>query len=289
MISKEKQKKLIALEAKDTKHCTKCLKIKRLSEFSFRSTRRKFCAPRCLECTRETRMFKIYEMSLHDYDKILVKQGGGCGICGTTKTVKGQGRLQIDHSHDNGEVRGILCSDCNLALGHAKDDIKILAAAVQYLEAPSTIIFNNVICFETKKHATKKEIKKLEALEAEDTKFCTICKKIKPIFEFNMSANGRKNAGVYCIKCSRERARKNSLRYFGMSLDDYDKLLADQGGCCKICGIKKLIKGQCRLHVDHSKQTGRIRGIVCGGCNNVLKNVKDNPKILKAAIKYLNN
>lgn len=55
-----------------------------------------------------------------------------CGICGSE--AKNQAKaLNVDHCHETGEVRGMLCISCNLALGAFKDDISLLHKAVQYL------------------------------------------------------------------------------------------------------------------------------------------------------------
>lgn len=53
-----------------------------------------------------------------------------CAICGITE------RLHIDHCHNSGDVRGLLCSNCNLGIGNLKDNIKILKNAILYLENP---------------------------------------------------------------------------------------------------------------------------------------------------------
>ena len=67
-----------------------------------------------------------------EYDHMLRQQGGGCKICGT-KTPKGKGRFHIDHCHKTNKIRGLLCTNCNVALGLLQDDIKISASAIQYL------------------------------------------------------------------------------------------------------------------------------------------------------------
>lgn len=61
---------------------------------------------------------------------------GLCDICGDPPSMKNKNetRLHVDHSHATGEFRGLLCNDCNLLLGRAKDDIRRLEAAIQYLK-----------------------------------------------------------------------------------------------------------------------------------------------------------
>ena len=74
-----------------------------------------------------------YGMTLKDYDTLYPKQGGQCAICGTD-TPGGPGeRFRVDHNHDTGEVRGLLCNSCNRGLGYLKDSPTILSKALTYL------------------------------------------------------------------------------------------------------------------------------------------------------------
>lgn len=90
----------------------------------------------CIECakerSKENHLLRSCGITLQDYDKILKKQGNKCKIC-KTKIPGGYGRFCIDHNHSTGKIRGLLCNNCNVMLGRAKDDIKILATAIQYL------------------------------------------------------------------------------------------------------------------------------------------------------------
>lgn len=74
-------------------------------------------------------------------------------------------------------------------------------------------------------------------------------------------------------------------RSFGMTIDDYDAMLALQGGGCAICG-DACSSGK-RLAVDHCHSTGRVRGLLCSVCNRMIGHAKDNPEILEKAIIYL--
>ena len=69
-----------------------------------------------------------YNMTQRDYDRMVAKQQGCCAICRTS-----QPSLFVDHDHLTGAVRGLLCRNCNLALGYMRDDINLLASAAQYL------------------------------------------------------------------------------------------------------------------------------------------------------------
>jgi Recombination endonuclease VII len=72
-----------------------------------------------------------YGISLAEYDALLEKQGGACAIC----RKRPKGRLCVDHCHVTGMVRGLLCNECNGALGYLKDDQGSLVAALAYLGA----------------------------------------------------------------------------------------------------------------------------------------------------------
>jgi len=74
----------------------------------------------------------LYGITAEDYDALLVRQNGGCAICGTTKP-GGRGSFHVDHDHTTGVVRGLLCHGCNVGIGNLGDDPDRLMAAVAYL------------------------------------------------------------------------------------------------------------------------------------------------------------
>jgi hypothetical protein len=81
-----------------------------------------------------------YGISADDYWRLNEQQGGVCAICGEAETAKDHRTgvvrlLSVDHCHSTGRVRGLLCSDCNKALGHLGDSEETLRRAVAYLEA----------------------------------------------------------------------------------------------------------------------------------------------------------
>lgn len=71
---------------------------------------------------------RMYGLTLEQYEAMIEAQGGKCAICG-----KHMEKPHVDHDHMTGEVRGLLCRRCNLALGIFGEDISILRAAVRYL------------------------------------------------------------------------------------------------------------------------------------------------------------
>jgi hypothetical protein len=87
---------------------------------------------------RNRRRAAAHGLSLTEYDMLVSKQGNRCAICLQPETSVDQRQglvraLAIDHDHDTGEVRGLLCSRCNLAIGLLQDDSDLIAAAAAYV------------------------------------------------------------------------------------------------------------------------------------------------------------
>ena len=66
------------------------------------------------------------------------KQRNRCAICGTTEEESTGKKLRLDHNHDDGHPRGLLCHQCNVALGLFKDNTQFLQAAIGYLQNSSS-------------------------------------------------------------------------------------------------------------------------------------------------------
>lgn len=87
--------------------------------------------------SQRRRNYKIkYGITVDRYNEILQIQNGCCAICRTSKSSgpHGSQRLAIDHCHDTGKVRGLLCNNCNRAVGLFKDDPIVLKSAIEYLD-----------------------------------------------------------------------------------------------------------------------------------------------------------
>lgn len=91
---------------------------------------RKFNNGKLKKKTIRTDVCKKYGITSDDYDEMLIEQNGVCGICGQPPTTR---RLCIDHDHETGIVRGLLCNECNVALGASKDSISVLQRMINYL------------------------------------------------------------------------------------------------------------------------------------------------------------
>lgn len=78
---------------------------------------------------------RIYGLSIERYNEMLTEQACKCKICGKQHdpSIK-RGRLYVDHDHQTGEVRGLLCGACNSAIGYFQDKTEVLYKAIDYLK-----------------------------------------------------------------------------------------------------------------------------------------------------------
>lgn len=123
------------------KPCSGCREMKPLDDF-FRATRgRSGRQSQCRDCMSAARKRWAkgakYGLADGEYEAMFEKQGGLCAACGKPPTA-GQ-RLCIDHEHDTGRVRGLLCHSCNLGIGSLGDSVEGVAAALAYLVASSVL------------------------------------------------------------------------------------------------------------------------------------------------------
>lgn len=80
---------------------------------------------------------KKYGLTTAQYGEMLEAQGGVCALCGKAQTIVRFGRtvrLAVDHDHETGQIRQLLCHHCNAGLGAFQDDPNLLAKAIAYLE-----------------------------------------------------------------------------------------------------------------------------------------------------------
>ena len=78
-----------------------------------------------------------------------------------------------------------------------------------------------------------------------------------------------------------------TIRRYGLTLDDYDRLWARQVGRCAVCRREPGAKKLDRLHVDHDHASGRVRGLLCGRCNVGLGAFGDDAERMRAAALYV--
>ena len=135
--------------------CKKCADIK-TREIGKTEKGRKLAAQRAKKYydnnkkeIREKNLYKHYGITEEDFHALLVLQEGKCAICRKENYI-GRGTWNVDHNHENKEVRGLLCTSCNRGLGYLGDNIEILVAAIRYLNNPparknAAILLKNVV------------------------------------------------------------------------------------------------------------------------------------------------
>ncbi|NUO57247.1 MAG: hypothetical protein HOV78_11315 [Hamadaea sp.] len=79
---------------------------------------------------REARYRRKYGIGVADFEALLADQAGRCAICSRTLTPE---NWHVDHDHEDGRVRGVLCDLCNKGLGQFKDNVGNLVSAIEYL------------------------------------------------------------------------------------------------------------------------------------------------------------
>jgi hypothetical protein len=138
------------------KTCKTCGEEKSLELFSKGKKYVNGYRPHCIECRRkyeiesyykhkhkkpydykedkDRKLKAAYGIGYAEYLTMLEAQNGCCAICGTNDT-GGRKAFHVDHCHNTGKVRGLLCGNCNSGIGNLRDDIELLKRAIQYLES----------------------------------------------------------------------------------------------------------------------------------------------------------
>lgn len=129
------------------KLCKKCNEEKDLSNFHKNKSTKLGVFNYCKKChsidrknsydydkSKNRRLINTYNLTTEEVENLYLSQNKCCKICNKEyPTVSKHGGLYIDHCHTTGKVRGLLCSRCNVLLGNCNDNIKILNAAIDYL------------------------------------------------------------------------------------------------------------------------------------------------------------
>lgn len=108
-----------------------------------------YCSEECSDIGHQRNWLrKNYKLTLEEYQELFGRQDGKCAICKSTGFQLCQNQRQlivIDHCHSSGKVRGLLCHNCNRALGLFKDSVSNLQNAILYLEGATTIESTTVV------------------------------------------------------------------------------------------------------------------------------------------------
>lgn len=132
------------------KQCCTCKEIKAKREFHKDNTKSTGLHSQCKECSkkrlkahieanpdyhRNNHYKKLYGITVDVYNKIFEDQQGCCAICGA-HSKEFTRSLAVDHCHTTGVVRGLLCTNCNTAIGKLKEDPTLFLKAIEYLTNP---------------------------------------------------------------------------------------------------------------------------------------------------------
>ncbi len=85
------------------------------------------------QAKRNTHLKAKFGISLDQFNSLLASQNYRCALCMTPEP-RGRGTFHVDHCHDTGKVRGLLCHNCNTGIGKLGDNVESLRRAVDYLE-----------------------------------------------------------------------------------------------------------------------------------------------------------
>lgn len=122
----------------DRKVCRLCGVEKPISEFYFRKDSGHYRSE-CKSCLAALTTFRNTGWTPEKYEEAYIRQNGKCAICGCNLNSSRYTRFAGDHDHKTGTLRGLLCTNCNTALGLFKDSIERLESAKEYLIAHAAI------------------------------------------------------------------------------------------------------------------------------------------------------
>jgi hypothetical protein len=152
------------------KQCTKCLRVKPFDDFYANKRKPNGLESQCKVCSNEqVRRYRLenpetvaaiqrrsyrknvesiraqklrlrYGITVAEYEQRLTEQGGTCAVCqgpntGNSMNGKPHEVFAVDHDHETGAVRGLLCQPCNRGLGNFRDQPELLRRAIDYLNS----------------------------------------------------------------------------------------------------------------------------------------------------------
>lgn len=133
------------------------------------------------------------------------------------------------------------------------------------------------------------------------SKLCPDCGEVKPLDEFYDKKNGKDGKATYCKPCHNVRSdawkkanpekrllvqRRSKLKKYGITVEQYDEMLEEQGGVCACCGTDDPGRDG-SFYVDHCHDSEDVRGLLCHKCNSGIGYLGDNVDGVWQAILYL--
>jgi hypothetical protein len=125
--------------------CSKCKETKPPDGFYRSKSAKDGLQTYCIECKKaysralppgRNRQYWLkhkYRVSVADMEALLEQQGWKCACCGTSSPAGKRDTFVVDHCHDTGAVRGLLCNNCNVGIGRLGDTLAGVMNAVRYL------------------------------------------------------------------------------------------------------------------------------------------------------------
>lgn len=115
---------------------------------------------------------------------------------------------------------------------------------------------------------------------------CRSCHVTKPEDQFSWRSIASAKRHYICKECQKEVTRSHHLNVkYGITQDDFTKMLVEQDGLCAICGEPEYQSKA--LAVDHCHATGKNRALLCQSCNTGIGKLKEDPALLRAAANYV--
>ena len=116
------------------KTCGRCGELKPNEAFTVESSKPNGLSFYCKTCESDRKRESLYGVTPERFAEILESQNGACALC-LCPEPNGKGAWHVDHCHETGVVRGLLCNNCNLMLGYSRDNPNTHRRAVEYLSS----------------------------------------------------------------------------------------------------------------------------------------------------------
>jgi hypothetical protein len=99
-----------------------------------------YSSPEGIICSRKAHLKRTYNITLEEFNNKLAEQDYKCAICKSNNTHDKHGVMAVDHNHETGQIRGLLCYKCNAGIGLLNDDKLLMKNAINYLEKYESLI-----------------------------------------------------------------------------------------------------------------------------------------------------
>jgi hypothetical protein len=185
------------------------------------------CCPSKAWAARTSR----YGVTKPIWDAMLAAQHNSCVLCTSYPDA-------VDHCHETGKVRGLLCSPCNFRLGGLEDN-SWRGKASRYR------------AFACWLPSTSEANLPMNTRSMKQSRACLTCGD-----KYYPTGNRQK----WCAECCPGMLWRSRIQTYGVSKKLWDIILTTQGGTCALCPVYP-------RNVDHCHKTGRIRGLLCDSCN----------------------